>query len=140
LFMSLCRISGGGSVVLVMRPPEAVAAVDLAQMRSFFGHRQLERVLRVDVRHNERRPHRALRLHAPDPPLTMPSTQGDPAASATAIRRRDLLGGLIHQVPVRYDIRAAAADREARGPDEGEGEALPFLESTAAVGTELAAS
>jgi transposase InsO family protein len=69
-----------------------------------FNRRQLERVLRVYVRHyNERRPHRALDLQAPDPPLTMLSTRGDPAASATAIRRRDLLGGLIHE----YEATAA---------------------------------
>jgi transposase InsO family protein len=68
-----------------------------------FGHRQLERVLRVYVRHyNERRPHRALDLQAPDPPPTIPSTRGDPATSATAIRRRDLLGGVIHE----YDAAA----------------------------------
>jgi putative transposase len=69
-----------------------------------FSRRQLERVLRVYVRHyNERRPHRALGLQAPDPSLTMPSIRGDPAASAAAIRRRDLLGGLIHE----YEAAAA---------------------------------
>jgi transposase InsO family protein len=67
------------------------------------SRRQFERVLRVYVRHyNKRRPHRALDLRAPDPP-TIPSTRCDPAAPATAIRRRDLLGGLIH------DYEAAAA-------------------------------
>jgi putative transposase len=70
-----------------------------------FSRRQLDHVLRIYVRHyNEHRPHRALDLQAPDPPLTMPSTRGDPAASATAIRRRDLLGGLIHE----YEAAAAA--------------------------------
>jgi transposase InsO family protein len=70
-----------------------------------FSRRQLEHVLRVYVRHyNEHRPHRALDLQAPSPPLTMPSTRGDPATSATAIRRRDLLGGLIHE----YEAAAAA--------------------------------
>jgi transposase InsO family protein len=67
------------------------------------SRRQFERVLRVYVRHyNKRRPHRALDLRAPDPP-TIPSTRCDPAAPATAIRRRDLFGGLIH------DYEAAAA-------------------------------
>lgn len=61
------------------------------------SRRQLERVLRVYVRHyNERRPHRALDLRAPDPPAT-PSVRGRPAESAMATRRRDLLGGLIHE-------------------------------------------
>jgi putative transposase len=66
-----------------------------------FSRRQLDRVLRVYVRHyNARRPHRALDLQAPDP-LRMPSTRGDPAS--TAVRRRDLLGGLIHE----YEAAAA---------------------------------
>ena len=64
---------------------------------------QLDRVVRVYVRHyNERRPHRALDLQAPDP-RTNPSTRGDPTAPPTAIRRRDLLGGLIHE----YEAAAA---------------------------------
>jgi putative transposase len=56
------------------------------------GHRHLEHVLRVYSRHyNEHRPHRALHLLPPngrDPtPLTTPG----------CLRRRDLLGGLIHE-------------------------------------------
>ena len=69
-----------------------------------FNRRQLETVLRVYVRHdNEQRPHRALALQAPDHPPTTFTTRGDVAGSAIAIRRRDLLGGLIHA------IEAAAA-------------------------------
>ena len=61
-----------------------------------FTRRQLEHVLRVFVRHyNERRPHRALDLRAPAL-TTLPSTRGDPCSS-TAVRRRDLLGELIHE-------------------------------------------
>jgi hypothetical protein len=67
-----------------------------------FSRRQLERVLHVYVRHyNEHRPHRALELQAPDP-RTKPSTRGQAAAS-TAVRRPDLLGGLIHE----YEAAAA---------------------------------
>ena len=67
------------------------------------SRRQLERVPRVYVRHyNERRPHRALDLRAPDPSTT-PSVRGRPADSAMATRRRDLLGGLIHE----YEAAAA---------------------------------
>src|SRR5439155_29913 len=55
------------------------------------GRRHLEHVLRVYRRHyNEHRPHRAIRLLPPngrDPPLTAPAR----------LRRRDLLGGLIHE-------------------------------------------
>jgi len=67
------------------------------------SRRQLERVLRVYVRHyNERRPHRALELQAPDP-RTTPSVTSQPVESASAIRRHDLLGGLIHE----YEAAAA---------------------------------
>ena len=66
-----------------------------------FSRRQLERVLRVYVRHyNEQRPHRALDLQAPDP-LRMASNRDDPMSAA--VRRRDLLGGLIHE----YEAAAA---------------------------------
>ena len=62
-----------------------------------FNRRQLERILRVYVRHyNEQRPHRALALQAPDPPAVT-SMRTEPASGAIAIRRRDLLGGLIHE-------------------------------------------
>ncbi len=66
-----------------------------------FNRRQLEKILRVYVRHyNEQRPHRALALQAPDPP-TMHPTRGELITGA--IRRRDLLGGLIHE----YEAAAA---------------------------------
>jgi putative transposase len=66
-----------------------------------FSRRQLERVLSIYVRHyNERRPHRALDLRTPDP-SRLASTHGQLAP--TAIRRRDLLGGLIHE----YEATAA---------------------------------
>jgi len=50
--------------------------------------------------HNEHRPHRALDLQTPDP-SRLASTHGEPVP--TAIRRRDLLGGLIHE----YEATAA---------------------------------
>ena len=66
------------------------------------GRRQLEHVLRVYVRHfNQQRPHRALELRPPDncegidsPPTAM--------ARTPQIRRRDLLGGLVHE----YELAA----------------------------------
>jgi putative transposase len=68
-----------------------------------FSRRQLDRILRVYVRHdNEQRPHRALDLRAPDPDAD-PSTAGVPTRPVTTIRRRDLLGGLIHE----YEAAAA---------------------------------
>ena len=66
-----------------------------------FSRRQLERVLSIYVLHyNERRPHRALDLRTPDP-SRLASTHGQP--TPTAIRRCDLLGGLIHE----YEATAA---------------------------------
>ena len=61
------------------------------------GHRQLEHVLRVYIRHfNQQRPHRALDLRPPDG-----GSGTGPSPKATVyplqVRRRDLLGGLIHE-------------------------------------------
>jgi putative transposase len=62
-----------------------------------FGRRQLEHVLRVYTRHfNEQRPHRALDLRPPD----RDSGIGRVAKAALPppqVRRRDLLGGLLHE-------------------------------------------
>ena len=59
------------------------------------GRRHLERVLRVYSRHyNEHRPHRALRL---TPPAGSSRSDNDHTRTAAAVRRHDLLGGLIHE-------------------------------------------
>ena len=56
------------------------------------NRRHLERVLRVFVDHyNARRPHRALRLQPPQP------EEPPPRPTIGEIRRRDRLGGLIHE-------------------------------------------
>jgi putative transposase len=56
------------------------------------GRRHLEHVLRVYRRHyNEHRPHRALHLLAPD------GRDPKPRNAPDRLRRRDLLGGLIHE-------------------------------------------
>ena len=56
------------------------------------GRHHLEHVLRVYRRHyNEHRPHRALQLHPPD------GRDPRPLNATDRIRRRDLLGGLIHE-------------------------------------------
>ena len=62
-----------------------------------FGRGQLEHALRVYIRHyNQQRPHRALDLRPPDR-----GGGTDPPPTATVyplqIRRRDLLGGVIHE-------------------------------------------
>jgi transposase InsO family protein len=68
------------------------------------GRRQLEHVLRVYAHHyNRGRPHRALDLRAPDA-STRSSLRADSEPHDLLVRRRDLLGGLIHE----YEIAAAA--------------------------------
>ena len=62
-----------------------------------FNHHQLEHVLRVYIRHfNQQRPHRALDLRPPDH-----RNRTDPPPTRTLytpqVRRRDLLGGLLHE-------------------------------------------
>ena len=60
------------------------------------GRRNLERVLRVYVRHyNEHRPHRALGLVPPDRSTSIPQ-----ARLPLLVCRRDLLGGLVHEYEV----------------------------------------
>jgi transposase InsO family protein len=57
------------------------------------GRRHLERVLRLYVRHyNEHRPHRALGLVPPHRLTPIPK-----ATLPLRVRRRDLLGGLVHE-------------------------------------------
>jgi transposase InsO family protein len=59
------------------------------------GRRHLERVLRVYTRHyNEHRPHRALQLAPPD---GVNSTADVNRCATAPVRRRELLGGLIHE-------------------------------------------
>jgi NADPH:quinone reductase-like Zn-dependent oxidoreductase len=65
-----------------------------------FGRRQLERVFRTYVDHyNRQRPHRALDLHAPD---SIGSLVPLPRARPRTVRRRDRLGGLLHE----YELAA----------------------------------
>lgn len=68
--------------------------------RMLIGSRKhLERTLRVYTEHyNGHRPHRALGMSAPAPRKHLHAVGKDPPA----LRRRDLLGGLIHE----YDIAA----------------------------------
>lgn len=59
------------------------------------GRGHLERVLRLYAQHyNRHRPHRALRLAAPDPPARRTGVGEDREGR---VHRRDLLGGLLHE-------------------------------------------
>jgi hypothetical protein len=63
------------------------------------GRRHLERVLRVYVEHyNTHRPDRSLDQRAP----TRLAPYGSGVVDLSAVRRRDRLGGLLHE----YDIAA----------------------------------
>jgi putative transposase len=69
------------------------------------GRRQLEHVLRVYVQHyNRQRPHRALDLQPPDANARGSTVEADKRTEDLQVRRRDLLGGLIHE----YELVAAA--------------------------------
>jgi putative transposase len=59
------------------------------------GRRHLLRLLRVYVRHyNQQRPHRSLALAVPEPEAR---EQSSPQVNPREVRRRDVLGGLIHE-------------------------------------------
>jgi len=63
------------------------------------GQRHLLRLLRVYVRHyNQQRPHRSLALAVPVPvPVPEAGERNSPHVNPRAVRRRDVLGGLIHE-------------------------------------------
>jgi putative transposase len=66
--------------------------VDCLDRILILGRRHLEHVLRVYRRHyNEHRPHRALQLLPPN------GRDPTPLTASADLRRRDLLGGLIHE-------------------------------------------
>ena len=59
------------------------------------NRRHLDRVLRVSVSHyNEHRPHRSLRQR---PPIEAPPPGSETVVAPERVRRRDVLGGLIHE-------------------------------------------
>jgi hypothetical protein len=59
------------------------------------GQRHLLRLLRGYVRHyNQQRPHRSLALAVPEPDA---QEQRSPQVNPGEVRRRDVLGGLIHE-------------------------------------------
>jgi hypothetical protein len=63
-----------------------------------WGRRHLERVLDEYVRHyNHQRPHRSLQLRPPGGSDIESTPTPSAAAIAGRVRRRDRLGGLVHE-------------------------------------------
>jgi putative transposase len=100
-FDELVRSEGVRVIKTPVRAPQANAVAErwvrsvrneCLDHRLVFGHRHLERVLRDYVAHfNAERPHRSLDL---TPPAGSTQARGSPSSG---IRRRDVLGGLIHE-------------------------------------------
>jgi transposase InsO family protein len=85
---------------LAARKPVAAASTNRDRPR-----RQLDHILRVYVRHyNRARPHRALDLQPPDTKARSSAAAANSPMEDLQVRRRDLLGGLIHE----YELAAAA--------------------------------
>jgi len=102
-FDEVFRSEGAGILLTPSRAPNANAFCErwVGTVRAecldwtlILGRRHLERVLRTYIAHyNEARPHRGLDLR---PPIGVPSPAvGD--LRAGDVRRRDVLGGLIHE-------------------------------------------
>lgn len=108
-FEGIFRSEGIGIIRTPIRAPNANAYAErwVGSVRRecldrllIFGPRHLEHVLRVYVCHfNQHRPHRALDLRAPDAEI---GSNPPPVAPLRPpnIRRRDLLGGVLHEYEV----------------------------------------
>jgi putative transposase len=103
-FDEVFRSEDGEVLVTPVRAPKANAFAErwVRTVRAecldwllIVGRGHLEQVLRIYVKHyNEHRPHRALGLEAPDPPAGLAVVGEDESGW---VRRRDLLGGLLHE-------------------------------------------
>jgi putative transposase len=103
-FDDVFRSEGGEVVVTPVRTPTANAYAErwVGTVRAecldwllIVGRGHLEQVLRVYVKHyNRHRPHRALELEAPDRPSGLTVVGANERGE---VRRRDLLGGLLHE-------------------------------------------
>jgi transposase InsO family protein len=102
-FDEVFRTEGARVILTPFRAPRANAFAErwVRTVRSecldwtlVVGRRHLERVLRIYVEHyNRARPHRGLELATPQP--RQPPECGE--ERSTHVRRRDVLGGLIHE-------------------------------------------
>jgi len=100
-FDEVFRSGGIGVVKTPVRAPQANAIAErfVRTVRAecldwllIVNRRHLERILRIFVEHyNTQRPHRALKLHPPH------GAEPPPTTTIGEVRRRDRLGGLIHE-------------------------------------------
>jgi putative transposase len=103
-FDDVFRAAGGKVLVTPVQAPKANAYAErwVRTVRAecldwllVVGRSHLEQILRVYVQHyNRHRPYRALLLQPPDP-FARPTILGEDDRGA--VRRRDLLGGLLHE-------------------------------------------
>jgi transposase InsO family protein len=103
-FDDVFRSEGGKVLVTPVQTPKANAYAErwVRKVRAecldwllVVGRSHLEQILRVYVQHyNHHRPHRPLMLRSPDP-LARPTILG--RDDRRVVRRRDLLGGLLHE-------------------------------------------
>jgi transposase InsO family protein len=103
-FDDVFRSEGGEVLVTPVQAPKAnayaerwvrTARAECLDWLLIVGRSHLEQVLRVYVEHyNRHRPHRALGLEAPDRPAGLAIVGEDQPGE---VRRRDLLGGLLHE-------------------------------------------
>jgi putative transposase len=103
-FNDLFRSQDADILVTPVRAPQANAYAErwVRTVRTecldwllIVGRGHLEQILRVYIQHyNRHRPHRALGLRPPDP-LARPAVRAEDNRSA--VRRRDLLDGLLHE-------------------------------------------
>jgi hypothetical protein len=101
-FDEVFRSEGTRVILTPFRAPQAnayaerfvrTARTECLDWLLIFGPRQLDRVLRVFVEHyNRDRPHRALGRCPPVPVEPPP-----PPIAGAAVKRRDRLGGLVHE-------------------------------------------
>lgn len=101
-FDEVFRSEGAKVILTPIRAPNANAFAErwVRTVRAecldwmlILGRRDLDHVLRVYAEHyNRHRPHRALALEAP-----LPQTPGPTSVDPHKVRRRDVLGGLIHE-------------------------------------------
>jgi putative transposase len=103
-FDDVVRTDGAEVLVTPVQAPNANASAErwIRTVRAacldwllIVGRGHLEQVLRIDLDHDTRhRPHRALGLAPPSPSAGLTLVGADRRAR---VRRRDLLGGLLHE-------------------------------------------